>query len=211
MNIKNIINEEKNKIKKVDMNISSMEDFSELPVTLKLFFGVLIIFIIYFIANYAVLKTQDEDISKTEKEIETLMSNIDLNIASSSNYRKYKDQLSELKETFKDLQSQLPKEINMQGLLNDISNNAIGNGLEIKDIIFGEEVENELYIEQPIRIILEGTYHDLGMFTSALANTDRIITLHDFTIKPKEKENTLTTEIEAKTYKYKNIGETNNE
>ena len=206
MLFKNFIQEEKEKFQNFDVNVNSFDDFVAFPTTLKIISGALIIIFIYFMFNKLILSTKTEQINKANEKVEKTLSEIDLKIASSSNYDKYKEQLNELKEIFKDLQGQLPREIDMQGLLKDISNSAIGNGLEMKDIIFEEEVGNTLYIEQPITIKLEGDYHNLGLFASALANTKRIITLHDFSIKPIEEEK-LSIEITAKTYKYKNIEE----
>lgn len=208
MNLKKLIKEEKEKFQNLDLNTNSFDDFVVLPITLKAISGLAIIVFIYFLFNTLILSTKTEQSEKASQKVEKALSEIDLKIASSSNYSKHQEQLSELKDIFKELQSQLPREINMQGLLNDITNSAIGNGLEIKDITFEEEIINELYIEQPIKIDLEGTYHNLGMFASALANTNRIITLHDFNIKPNDKEDSkLNITIIAKTYKYKNVSE----
>jgi type IV pilus assembly protein PilO len=51
-----------------------------------------------------------------------------------------------------------------------------------------------------------GGYHDLGAFVSDVADLSRIVTLHDFTIKPVgggEVGRLLRMEITAKTYRYK--------
>lgn len=210
MNIRNIINNEKEKFQNLDINVNSFDDFVAFPTTLKAISGIIIIVFVLFMFNKLLLSTKTEQIERADQKVEKALSEIDLKIASSSNYKKHQEQLNELKERFKELQGQLPREINMQGILNDITSSALGNGLEIKDISFQEETTNELYIEQPIVIKLTGTYHNFGLFASALANTQRIVTLHNFNIEPIEEEK-LSITITAKTYKYKNIGEVKDE
>jgi type IV pilus assembly protein PilO len=45
-----------------------------------------------------------------------------------------------------------------------------------------------------------GSYHQFGAFVSGIASLPRIVTLHDFTIKPSGSE--MMMDITAKTYRY---------
>ncbi|MNN29158.1 Pilus assembly protein, PilO [compost metagenome] len=53
-----------------------------------------------------------------------------------------------------------------------------------------------------------GAYHDLATFVSGAASLPRIVTLHDFEIKPvaKDGEAKLSMSILAKTYRYNDKG-----
>jgi type IV pilus assembly protein PilO len=98
----------------------------------------------------------------------------------------------------------LPSDTEVPGLLEDITNKGLLNGLEIASIDLQAEQAKEFYVELPIAIIAKGSYHDLGAFISAMAGLPRIVTLHDFTISAGgASTNQLNMSIIAKTYRYK--------
>ena len=108
----------------------------------------------------------------------------------------------ELDETFGALLEQLPKDTEVPGLLEDITEVAYGSGLSMKSISLEPEKVSEFYVELPIRIDVTGDYHDFGSFVSGVAALPRIVTLHDYAIKESEGSQ-LNMVIEAKTYRYK--------
>jgi len=93
-------------------------------------------------------------------------------------------------------------------LLEDISAKGELNGLAIESIDLLDEVREEFYVELPISIEAEGSYHDLGAFISGMAGLPRIVTLHDFDIEMSgDDSSNLSMEITAKTYRYRDEGE----
>jgi type IV pilus assembly protein PilO len=120
----------------------------------------------------------------------------------------YKLQLQEMRDSFGALVSQLPSDTEVPGLLEDISAKGELNGLAIESIDLLDEVREEFYIELPISIEAEGSYHDLGAFISGMAGLPRIVTLHDFDIEMTgDDSSNLSMEITAKTYRYRDEGE----
>jgi type IV pilus assembly protein PilO len=103
---------------------------------------------------------------------------------------------------------QLPSDTEVPGLLEDITRTGLGSGLEFEEIKLLPEVTQQFYIELPIQITVVGAYHDLATFASGVASLPRIVTLHDFQIKPVEPGNTqkLRMSILAKTYRYNDKG-----
>jgi type IV pilus assembly protein PilO len=70
-----------------------------------------------------------------------------------------------------------------------------------------DEVLEEFYIELPIAIEANGSYHDLGAFVSGMASLPRIVTLHDFEIEMSgDDSSNLSMDITAKTYRYRDDG-----
>jgi type IV pilus assembly protein PilO len=121
-----------------------------------------------------------------------------------ANLAAYKKQMEEMLLSFGALVSQLPSDTEVPGLLEDITNKGMLNGLEFDSIELQAEVAREFYIELPIKIIARGSYHDLGAFISGMAGLPRIVTLHDFKINQEDATSTiLKLEITAKTYRYK--------
>ncbi len=119
-----------------------------------------------------------------------------------ANLDAYRAQMVELDETFGALLQKLPKDTEVPGLLEDITEVAYGSGLSMKSISLQPEKTTEYYVELPIRIDVIGDYHDFGSFVSGVASLPRIVTLHDYTIKETEGA-LLNMVIEAKTYRYK--------
>ena len=77
-------------------------------------------------------------------------------------------------------------------------------GLEEKLFQPEGEIRKDFYAEKPIKIRLDGGYHEFGTFVSDIAALPRIVTLHDITIKPATKNvyDDLVLNVTAKTYRY---------
>ena len=103
---------------------------------------------------------------------------------------------------FDSLLRQLPTDTEVPGLLEDITRTALDNDLTIESIDLRQENKTEFYIELPIDVVVEGTYHKIGSFVSGVANLSRIVTLHDFSVEPTDSAPILRMKIVAKTYRY---------
>ncbi len=119
-----------------------------------------------------------------------------------ANLDAYRQQKDEMEATFGALLRQLPSDTEVPGLLEDITRAALDNELTIESIDLEPEKRTEFYVELPIDIVVEGNYHKIGAFVSAVANLSRIVTLHDFTIAPLKSPQNLKMTILAKTYRY---------
>lgn len=116
----------------------------------------------------------------------------------------FKTQMVEMEETFGALVKQLPSETEVPGLLEDITNTAVGSGLELQEVKLQSEQRRDFYVELPINIRVSGSYHELASFVSSVASLPRIVTLHDFTIKPRGGESEiLDMQVLARTYRYR--------
>ncbi|MEX2961902.1 type 4a pilus biogenesis protein PilO [Microbulbifer sp. TYP-18] len=125
-----------------------------------------------------------------------------------ANLDAYRTQLAEMEETFGALLEQLPKDTEVPGLLEDIDDFGRGSGLTIQKIALEDEQVGDFYVELPIRIEVQGGYHEFGAFVSGIAGMPRIVTLHDFSIEnSKDGATLLNMVINAKTYRYKEQGD----
>jgi type IV pilus assembly protein PilO len=122
-----------------------------------------------------------------------------------ANLDAYKSQLAEMERTFGAMLRQLPGKTEVPNLLVDISQTGLAAGLEEKLFQPGAENSKGFYAELPIKIRLNGTYHEFGNFVSGIAALPRIVTLHDIEIKPQTKDagfDNLIMDVTAKTYRY---------
>lgn len=120
----------------------------------------------------------------------------------------YEQQVLEIQRTFGVLLKQLPDRSEMDGLLTDINQAGLSQGLSFEAFVPQPEVFAEFYAEKPINIKVLGRYHDLGAFVTEVAKLSRIVTLHNLQIQPMAKDDrhphkeVLVMEAVAKTYRY---------
>lgn len=112
-------------------------------------------------------------------------------------------QLEEMQASFGTLLRQLPGDTEVPGLLEDITRIGLDSGLTFEEIRLLPEETRPFYIELPIRIRVVGGYHELATFVSGVAGLSRIVTLHDFDIRPLAGAGSrLGLNILARTYRY---------
>ena len=115
-----------------------------------------------------------------------------------------------MNEYFELLLRQLPAKNEMPGLLEEISKTGVASGLKFELFAPQAEVKHDFYIELPIKITVVGTYMQLALFLSRVAQMHRIVTLHEFSISgATSKDNKTVSEdelvmnITAKIYRYR--------
>ncbi|MBU2952390.1 type 4a pilus biogenesis protein PilO [Marinobacter sp. F3R08] len=145
--------------------------------------------------------TQLERVEQTEQELRKTYEEKAYQVA---NLEVFKAQMLEMEETFGALVRQLPSETEVPGLLEDITNTALGNGLALQEVKLQPEQRRDFYSELPINIRVSGSYHELASFVSSVASLPRIVTLHDLTIKPIGVDgDQLDMQVVARTYRYR--------
>lgn len=113
--------------------------------------------------------------------------------------RKQKEQVGEYVAT---LEKQLPSKAEMDALLSDINQAGLGRGLQFELFKPGQVVVKDYYAELPISIKVTGNYHDVGAFTSDIANLPRIVTLNNLSLASPKEGGSLSLDAVAKTFRY---------
>ena len=182
-------------------NIGAWPTPAKVLIWAVLFIGVIVAGYYYDIEGLQIeLARQEAKEVKLKKEYEQ-------KAFQAANLDAYRQQMVEMEESFGALVSQLPSDTEVPGLLEDITNKGLLNGLQISSIDLKKEQAKEFYIELPIEIKATGSYHDLGAFVSGMAGLPRIVTLHNFEIVANKKNtNELDMRILAKTYRYRDEG-----
>ena len=164
----------------------------------------LLVFIIVLVAGYFLYLTDKQAVLEaSQKQEAALRSEYESKAFQAANLPQYRQQKEEMEASFGTMLRQLPSDTEVPGLIEDITLQALDNGLVIESIDLQPERKAEFYVELPITIVVTGEYHNIGAFVSGVANLSRIVTLHDFNIKPTGKIGTnLRMSIVAKTYRY---------
>jgi type IV pilus assembly protein PilO len=98
------------------------------------------------------------------------------------NQAAYQQQTSQLEGYIQSIIAQLPEELDIPGLIADISKAGSLVGLEFNHIKPLKPIEHVYYTELPIDISVSGNYMQLADFITRLAGMQRIVTLDDFDI-----------------------------
>jgi type IV pilus assembly protein PilO len=191
-------------LREFDVNDISLDNIGTLPVAVKVILGLLLFAAVVAGGYYFHIKDLQLQLSSVQGQEDVLKQEYEKKAFEVANLDAYRRQMAEMEESFGALISQLPSDTEVPGLLEDITDRALLNGLTIDTIDLQPEVSREFYVELPIAIVASGSYHDLGAFISGMAGLPRIVTLHDFEIVADEDGGpALDLNITAKTYRYK--------
>lgn len=113
----------------------------------------------------------------------------------------YKQQLSEIDQTFGALLKQLPNKSEMEALLTEINQSGLGRGLQFESFVPGQEQIKDFYAELPTTVKLTGNYNDFGAFASDIAKLPRIVTLNNISVTPLP-TGKLSLDATTKTFRY---------
>lgn len=195
-------------LKKVELSDLDFNNIGSWPGALKVIVCVFVFVVLLFAGYHFHLKDLQAGLGRVEAQEVALRKEFEDKSFRAANLEAYKEQLAEIEERFSGLLKQLPKDSEVPGLLEDITQMGLNSGLEFESITLKPEVAKQFYVELPINIVVRGSYHDLATFVSSVAGLPRIVTLNDFTIQPVSSANPdlLTMNIVAKTYRYNDAG-----
>lgn len=201
------LNSLKEQVQGFDPSELSFENIGSWPLFVKVIAWVAVFVALVFGGyHFIVTDLQEQKAREIRREVD-LKKDFENKAYQAANLEAYRQQMKEMESSFGALISQLPSDTEVPGLLEDITNKGINSGLSFSKIELQKEQAREFYIELPIRIIASGTYHDMGAFVSGVASLPRIVTLKDFTIKPRaggaRDNSNLEITIMASTYRYR--------
>jgi len=187
----------------LDLNELDLTNVARWPAAAR---AVVIIFImagVIFLGYWFHTKNQLADLEKAEQHETNLKVIFEKKAQQAANLEAYEQQLEDMRESFGAMLRQLPNKTEVADLLVDVSQTGLASGLEFELFQPQAEVPREFYAELPINIQVTGTYHEFGDFISGVAALPRIVTVHDISISPRDKDGSLLVmNLTAKTYRY---------
>lgn len=195
-------------LRSVDLSDLDMNNLGSWPAAVKVIAAILLMALILGGGYYFYLSDLQASLDQQVAAEDRLKQQFSTKAFQAANLEAYKAQMLEMEASFGALLRQLPSDTEVPGLLEDITRTGLGSGLEFEEIKLQPEVTQQFYIELPIQIKVVGAYHDLATFVSGVSSLPRIVTLHDFEIKPNSKDSSskLHMSILAKTYRYNDKG-----
>jgi type IV pilus assembly protein PilO len=194
-------------LKKIGESVSAQfrglngRDPGQWPVIPRMLCGLGVLLGVVVLGWFLYLNSQKEELEagvQQEVELKEAYKNKIQQAINLDSLRKQKEQVGEYVST---LEKQLPSKAEMDALLSDINQAGLGRGLQFELFKPGQVVVKNYYAELPITIKVTGNYHDVGAFTSDIANLPRIVTLNNLNLVT-GKDGILTLDAVAKTFRY---------
>jgi type IV pilus assembly protein PilO len=168
-------------------------DFKDPKVQKTIIIGILLVIIsyVYFFTSFMPFFFQP-----MRSRISTLSSEYDNMSAELEKARRTVNSLAKLEEEYDRLhakwvaaQSLLPHEKEVAVLLRKVTRAGSQAGVVFELFEPQDPIRREFITENPVKVKIEGEYHQLGVFLSKVANLDRIVNVTGIKIEPnKEKQ-----------------------
>jgi len=115
----------------------------------------------------AMLRSQEMELQRKLSEVRSIAANLD----------EFEEEIADLEVKLQKVLRQLPNDKELEVVLSDISNVGKTAGIEIKSFQRVDEVTHGFYAEVPIKLEVEGKYHNIGRFFDMLARLPRIVNM----------------------------------
>lgn len=191
-------------LQNTDLSDIDFSKFGEWPLPIKGICCLLILLLSGFLGYNLYLSDMQTELEQLTAQEGSLKQQFTNKAFQAAHLEAHKQQMAELENSFKELLYQLPRDTEVPGLLEDITRTGLGSGLEFEEIRLMPEITRQFYTELPISITVVGDYHDLATFVASVTSLPRIVTLHDFSLKPATPNSDvrLRLNIAAHTYRY---------
>jgi type IV pilus assembly protein PilO len=145
----------------------------------------------------------DKAIAAQRAQLVSLHEEIERGHAAERRLPEFRRELASLEAQMSRLRAVLPDERDVADLLRRVQGMATQSSLTILGFTPQTIAKKSMYVEWPIGLKLEGSYHDLGLFLERVSKFPRIINVKAVRIKAKEKPqpgSTITASCMATTY-----------
>ena len=196
-----------NELRDLDFN-----DIGSAPASVRyLILGFLLV-IILAIGYFLLIKDKTEQLEMVQGLENNLGAKFEQKQSKAANLEAYEAQLAEMQELLETMFRQLPSRTEMDKLLVDVSQTALGSGIDVQLFQPNAEAYHDFYAERPISVRMLGDYHQFGEFVSGVASLPRVVilTMHDIALRRANErdiganagDGRLVLEGTVKTYRY---------
>jgi len=196
-----------NELRDLDFN-----DIGSAPTSVRYLILSVLLIIILAIGYFLLIKAKTEQLEMVQNLELTLRAEFEQKQAKAANLEAYEAQLAEMQELLETMFRQLPSRTEMDKLLVDVSQTALGAGIDVQLFQPNAEAYHDFYAERPISVRMLGDYHHFGEFVSGVASLPRVVilTMHDIALRRADErdigvttnDGRLILEGTVKTYRY---------
>ena len=196
-----------NELRDLDFN-----DIGSAPASVRYVILGFLLAIILGIGYFLLIKDKQAQLEMVQGLENNLRAEFEQKQAKAANLEAYEAQLAEMQELLETMFRQLPGKTEMDKLLVDVSQTALGSGIDVQLFQPNAEAFHDFYAERPISVRMLGDYHQFGEFVSGVASLPRVVilTMHDIALRPANQrdlgaaagDGRLILEGTVKTYRY---------
>lgn len=169
-------------------------DFKDPQVQKSVIIGILLLIFgyVYFFTAFLpfFFSPQKAKINTLTGEYEKMSAELEKARQTVGNLAKLENEYNRLHEKWVAAQDLLPQEEEVARLLRKVTK--AGNQAGVAFSLFQpqDQIRGEFVTEHPVKVVVQGQYHDIGIFLSKVANLDRIINVSGLHIKSVENKPT---------------------
>lgn len=196
-----------NELRDLDFN-----DIGSAPLSVRYVILTFLLVIILAIGYFLLIKDKVDQLEMVQGLENNLRAEFEQKQSKAANLEAYEEQLAEMQELLETMFRQLPSRTEMDKLLVDVSQTALGSGIDVQLFQPNAEAYHDFYAERPISVRMLGDYHQFGEFVSGVASLPRVVilTMHDIALRRANErdiganagDGRLVLEGTVKTYRY---------
>lgn len=182
-----------------------VQNFLDRPASHKIIAWILLVAVICGVFWFSLYSSLDEEHSQLTEKLEQLNVDITAEQRLVRNLPQFRKDFKELEAKLAVVLRELPNKGEIAELLDSISGLAQGAGLGVS--LFqpvGERVQG-FYAEVPVKIAVEGTFHQIATFFDEVGKLQRIVNINDITLGAPQvspERVTIKAECVATTFRY---------
>ena len=169
-----------NELRDLDFN-----DIGSAPASVRYVILGFLLVIILGIGYFLLIKDKTEQLKMVQGLENNLRAEFEQKQSKAANLEAYEEQLAEMQDLLETMFRQLPSRTEMDKLLVDVSQTALGSGIDVQLFQPNAEAYHDFYAERPISVRMLGDYHQFGEFVSGVASLPRVVilTMHDIALR----------------------------
>jgi type IV pilus assembly protein PilO len=156
-----------------------IEQFQKLPRSQRWLLAGLSYLLILIAVWFSLISPTRDAIDSANAQKADLTGKRDAVRARASNRAAFEARLEDLAGKLKQALKELPNDREIPGLLSEIDGLARKSGLDVRKFQPLPEVQHEYYAEVPVQIVMDGGYHEVGIFFDRVSKMSRIVSVSD--------------------------------
>ena len=164
-----------------------LEKVLKLPLYQRVLILVSLMLVIAGLFVYLMYLPLREEMANLKQKDASLHSKIQEDQRIADNLPQFKAEFEKMEALLNDALTELPNEKEIPNLLTSITALAKENGLNVTLFKPGAEKSKGFYAEVPVELKMVGSYHEVALFSDAVAKLPRIVNINNLTLaSPKD-------------------------
>jgi type IV pilus assembly protein PilO len=156
-----------------------LDQYARLPRSQRLLVVGLAYVLILVLFFFVLLSPTLSDIEAAEAQRASLTTKRDQVRGRAENREAFEAELELLAAKLKQALKELPNDREIPGLLSEIDGHARKSGLDVRRFQPLPEVMHEYYADVPVQLVMDGSFHEIGIFFDKVRKMSRIVSVQD--------------------------------